>query len=150
MKESNGISSAMTRGQFLKKLGLSGGALMAVYCLGGLSGCSKNNVTPSGTKDFTLNLDDAAYTSLKTVGNFMVVQEVVIVCTGTSSYVAVTVICSHEGKKKVAYRKVQNDFYCSEHGASFSTAGKGTNSYGSGGLTVYKTMLTGSSLHIFS
>lgn len=123
---------------------------MAVYCLGTLSSCSKDSVTPSGPKDFTVNLDDASYASLKTVGNYLVVQEVVIACIAAGSYAAVTVICSHEGKKKVAYRKSSNDFYCSEHGATYSTAGKGTNSFGSGGLTVYNTSLTGTSLRIFS
>lgn len=140
----------MNRGQFLKKLGFSGGALMAVYCLGSLSSCKKNSVTPSGPKDFTLTLDEAAYASLKIAGNFLVVQEVVIVCTGAGAYAAVTVICSHEGEKKVAYRKAQNDFYCSAHGATYSIAGNGTNSNGSGGLTAYKTSLTGNALRIYS
>lgn len=143
-------SKALSRGQFLKQLGFSGGALLVVCCMGGLSSCSKTAVTPSGTKDLTINLDEAAYTSLKTPGNYLVVQEVVVVCSSPGVYHAVTVICSHEGKKKVAYRKNQNDFYCSEQGATFSLAGKGTNGTGSDGLTVYKTELTNSSLRIYS
>jgi cytochrome b6-f complex iron-sulfur subunit len=134
----------------LKKLGYTGGALLAVYCMGGLSSCSKTSVTPSGPKDFTIDLEDPTYSSLKTTGNYLVVQEVVIVCTGAGVYSAVTVICSHEGQKKVAYRKSQNDFYCSEHGATFSISGKGTNGNGSGGLTVYKTALSGTKLRIYS
>lgn len=140
----------ISRNQFLKKLGISGSALMAVYCGMSLSSCKKDPVTPSGPKDFTLDLDSSTYSSLKTPGNYLVVQEVVIVCTAVNSWVAVTVICSHEGKKKVAYRSNSNDFYCSEHGARYDLNGKGLNSAGSGGLTLYKTALTGSSLRIFS
>lgn len=144
------LKTPLSRGQFLKKLGYTGGALLAVYCMGGLSSCSKSSITPSGPKDFTIDLEDPTYSSLKTTGNYLVVQEVVVVCTGAGIYSAVTVICSHEGQKKVAYRKSLNDFYCSEHGATFSLAGKGTNGNGSGGLTVYKTTLTGTKLLICS
>lgn len=140
----------ISRNQFLKRLGIGGSALMAIYCGGALSSCKKDAVTPSGPKDFTLNLNDAAYTSLRTPGNFMVVQEVVVVCTAVNTWVAVTVICSHEGEKKVTYRSSNNDFYCSEHGARYDLNGKGLNSSGSGGLTVYQTALSGSNLRIFS
>jgi cytochrome b6-f complex iron-sulfur subunit len=140
----------ISRNQFLKKLGIGGSALMAVYCGGLLSSCKKDDVTPSGPKDFTLDLDSTSYSSLRTPGNFLVVQEVVIVCTAVNTWVAVTVICSHEGEKKVTYRSSNNDFYCPEHGARYDLNGKGLNSTGSGGLTLYKTSLTGSSLRIFS
>jgi len=139
----------MTRGQFLKNMGISGGALLAVYCAGGLSSCTNDSVTPSG-KDFTINLDEANYSPLKTVGNFVVVQEVVVACTAVGVYKAVTLICSHAGQKQVAYRKSENDFYCSAHGANFDINGKGKNSNGSKGLTVYSTTLSGSNLRIFS
>jgi len=139
----------MTRGQFLKNMGFSGAALLAVYCVGGLSSCSKESETPLG-KDFTINLDEAAYSSLKIVGNFLVIQEVVVVCTGAGIYRAVTLICSHAGQKQVAYRKAQNDFYCSAHGANFDIDGKGKNSNGSKGLKVYSNTLSGSNLRIFS
>jgi nitrite reductase/ring-hydroxylating ferredoxin subunit len=135
---------------FLKNLGITGAAFVATLCMGGLGSCSKSDVTPSGPKDFSLNLDDPAYSTLKTVGNFLVVQEVVVVCTAPNTFVAVTVICSHEGQKQVAYRKASNDFYCSAHGANFDINGKGKNGNGSGGLTVYKAVLTGSNLRVSS
>jgi cytochrome b6-f complex iron-sulfur subunit len=150
MENYTSIQGPISRAQFLKSMGITGAALVAALCMGGLASCSKSDVKPSGSKDFTINLDEAAYTSLKTVGNFLVVQEVVVVCTAANTYVAVTVICSHEGQKQVAYRKASNDFYCSAHGANFDINGKGKNSTGSGGLTVYKAVLTGNNLRISS
>lgn len=140
----------ISRNQFLRKLGISGAALMAVYCGAVLSSCKKDAVTPSSSKDFTLNLDESAYASLKTPGNFLVVQEVVIVCTAVNTWVAVTVVCSHEGEKKVTFRSANNDFYCPVHGARYDLTGKGLNSNGARGLTLYKTALSGSNLRIFS
>lgn len=148
MKTEKNRIEAMTRHQFLRKLGVGGAALLAVYGLGGLSSCSKENTT-AGPKDFTISLDDAAYSSLRTVGNFVVTNDVVIVCTATNTFVAVTLICSHEGEKQVTYRKSSNDFYCTAHGANFGIDGKGKNSNGSKGLKVYSTTLTGNSLRIF-
>lgn len=142
------LKDNISRNEFLKKLGITGGALLAVYGLGVLSSCSEKDTT-AGPKDFTISLDDATYSNLRTVGNFQVVNDVVIVYTATNAYVAVTRICSHEGEKKVTYRKSTNDFYCSEHGATFSIAGKGTNSNGSKGLKMYSTSLSGNALRIF-
>lgn len=141
--------SVITRHEFLKKLGLGGSALLAVYGLGLGHSCSKENKASAGPKDFTISLDDPTYTSLRTIGNFVVVNEVVIVCTAADTFVAVTLICSHEGSKKVTFRKSQNDFYCSEHGAEFDLQGKGKNSNGSKGLKVYSTTLSGNSLRIY-
>jgi cytochrome b6-f complex iron-sulfur subunit len=141
----------LTRLEFLKKLGLGGSALMAVYWGAQLSACSnKDNPSPSDKLDFTINLDESSYAKLKTPGNFIVKNDVVVAFTTDSKYVAVTVICSHEGEKKVAYRSSQNDFRCSEHGAEFNLEGKVKNGNGSGGLKVYNTSLVGSSLRIFS
>ena len=41
-------------------------------------------------------------------------------------------------------------FYCTQHGATFTTSGVGTNSNGSKGIQAYKTTLTGTSLRIYS
>jgi len=141
--------SPISRARFLKNMGITGGALLAALCMGGLSSCAKTGVTPSA-KNFSLDLSDPVYASLKITGNYLVTQDVVIVCKSASSYVAVTVICSHEGQKRVAFRKATNDFYCSAHGANFDINGNGLNNTGAGGLTVYKAVLTGSILKITS
>jgi hypothetical protein len=43
-----------------------------------------------------------------------------------------------------------NRYYCTAHGAQFDLTGKGVNSFGSGGLTVYKTATDGITLVVYS
>ncbi|WP_332367865.1 Rieske (2Fe-2S) protein [Spirosoma telluris] len=64
------------------------------------------------------------------------------------TYVAVTQTCSHEPKKAIIFNKTE--FYCTQHGARFDLTGKGKNSFGSGGLTVYKVATDGKTLVVYS
>jgi len=139
----------MTRFEFLRHLGFGGSALLAALCFG-QSSCKEDQNTSASSKDFTLDLNQAAYSKLKTQGNFVIEQDVVVACTGPGTYAAVTVICSHEGRKQVSYQSASNDFRCSAHGALFDAQGKGKNSLGSAGLRTYQTSLNGNSLRVFS
>lgn len=141
----------MNRKDFLKNLGLGGAALLAVYC----SGCSLNGnpsftQTPSVSVDFTLDLSTSSYSALNNNGGYVITNGIVVAKTTSGTYVAVTQICSHEGRPNVTYVKSSNSFYCSVHGATYDTSGKGLNSNGRNGLVTYKTSLTGSLLRIYS
>jgi nitrite reductase/ring-hydroxylating ferredoxin subunit len=134
----------MTRQEFLSTLGLGAAFVLTTNCL---SSCAKDNST---SVDFTIDLSDANYASLKTNGNYLVINGTVVAKTTTGEYVAATVTCSHEGQKQVKYDKSSNNYYCTAHGARFDLQGGGLNNNGSGGLTVYKTTLTGTSLRVYS
>jgi cytochrome b6-f complex iron-sulfur subunit len=134
----------MDRRQFLEKVGIGAAFALTTSCL---QSCSKTDIGPV---DFTLNLDDAANTALKTNGNYLISNDVVVVKGTDGNYYAATVICSHEEKKQVAYDKANNRYKCSAHDAQFDLQGKGLNGNGSKGLTVFKTTLTGSSLRVYS
>lgn len=141
-------SDALSRHQFLRQLGLQGAALVAVYCAGhSLTGCSSSEgVTPAPlSSSITVDLTSSANAALKSVGGYIVTSNVVVANT-TQGYVAVTVVCSHEGEKKV--RLQNNEFYCTEHGARYDLNGKGLNANGSRGLTVYKVTQSGNTLTI--
>jgi len=142
----------MERTEFLKKLGLGGAALVAVYCTGSLGSCKKKdkNIPQAENKDFTLDLNDSSYSSLKNNGSYVVVNTVVVAKTKNGNYVAVTQICSHQGNVNVVYDASGDNFYCNSHGARFNTGGGGINSEGSKGLKTYNTSLNGSILRIFS
>ncbi|WP_345249689.1 hypothetical protein [Nibrella saemangeumensis] len=43
------VETTMNRGDFLRSLGLSSAALMSLYCMGGLTACSSNEVPAGGT-----------------------------------------------------------------------------------------------------
>lgn len=139
----------MKRNDFLKNLGFKGVALLAVYCAGStLASCTSDGqtVTPQVQGDLTLDLSAASNNALNTVGGFVIVSQTVIARTGATTFAAVTQVCSHEGRVQVTY--TNGEFYCSAHGARFSTSGKGLNSDGSRGLTSYQTQLNGTILTV--
>lgn len=139
----------INRNEFLKNLGLKGAALMAVYCgASGLSSCkNEDGVTPSvvaGTQ--LLSLDLSTTTALKNVGGYIQSNNVVVAQVSAGKYIAVTQVCSHEGKKEVVFQS--GEFYCTAHGARFDTAGKGLNGNGSGGLKIYTVTVSGTTLKV--
>jgi nitrite reductase/ring-hydroxylating ferredoxin subunit len=94
----------------------------------------------------TINL--ATTTALKTVGGYIAQSGIVVAQVSMGVYVAVTQTCSHEPKKAIIFNKTE--FYCTQHGARFDLTGKGKNSFGSKGLTVYKTATDGTTLVVYS
>lgn len=136
----------MNRKEFLNKIGFGAAFALTATCL---HSCEKENTTPSGPVDFTINLNDAANAALANTGGY-VIQNAVVIAKTASGYAAATVICSHEGQQQITYKGNQNQWYCTAHGATFDINGAGQNSNGSKGLTIYKTQLTASSLRIYS
>jgi cytochrome b6-f complex iron-sulfur subunit len=143
------MENNIKRHEFLKSLGLKGASLLAVYCgASSLSSCKNESVNPASGVDFTLDLNNATYTKLNTTGNYVIANGIVIARVSSTSFAAVTQVCSHENKANVIYSG--GGFYCTQHGATFTIAGVGTNANGSKGIQAYKTTLTGTSLRIYS
>lgn len=144
------MENKIKRNEFLKSLGLKGASLMAIYCgASALSSCqNESDVGPSGNVDFTLDLTNASYSALNTVGKYIVLNQVVIARVSATSFAAVTQICSHQGQAQVMYNG--SGFSCPVHGASFSITGTRTNNVSSRDIAVYKTSLTNTSLRVFS
>jgi nitrite reductase/ring-hydroxylating ferredoxin subunit len=170
----------MTRYHFLKSLGFTGAALMAAMtsCIreedtvidealtlpgtqattpttsgSGTSTTPGTGTTTTPTVDLskitnrllTITLSTSA---LKTVGGYVTQSGIVVAQVSAGVYVAVTQTCSHEPRKNVVFNKTE--FYCTVHGARFDLTGKGKNSLGSRGLTVYKTATDGTTLVVYS
>lgn len=96
----------------------------------------------------TIDLKSTTYAKLNTLGGYLVVSNTYVVALSkTGKYIAATVTCSHEPKKRIVYSN--EEWYCTDHGARFSLAGKGLNSNGSKGLTIYKTATDGNTLVIY-
>lgn len=120
------------------------------------TGTTTGTTTGNGTDLSTitnplLKITLATYAStLGKVGGYIQLSGIVVAQPTAGVYVAATQTCSHEPKKKVIYYPALNAYYCTEHGAQFSLAGKGLNSFGSGGLTVYKTATDGITLVVYS
>jgi cytochrome b6-f complex iron-sulfur subunit len=151
MLEQN-ATAGLSRGQFLKKMGLNGASLMAFYCIGTtMSSCTKkdeptpNNPNTGGngngnTKiDFTLDLNSNDFKALKTDGEF-VIKDSIIIVNSADKFVALAKACTHEGTT-VNFRKATADFRCPNHGAEFNLDGTVKKSPAPSALKVYKTEL---------
>jgi cytochrome b6-f complex iron-sulfur subunit len=149
----------INRGAFLKDLGLSSGALMAFYCLGGVSACKSETepaptspagtTTPVNTKiDFTLDLSSNDFKKLKTEGEFVYKDSIIIANVKGGKYVALSKACTHQNTS-VQYRLNSDDFWCPTHGSEFASSGKVNKSPAASPLTVYSTELKADILRIF-
>ncbi|MEA5139232.1 QcrA and Rieske domain-containing protein [Arcicella rigui] len=129
---------SISRKDFLKSLGLGGAALMAV-----LTSCSSSSeaVTPSSVSiDLTSNITS--------VGNYTYSGGIIVarIASGNtaSSFVALSKACTHEGTT-VIYQG-NGVFYCSNHGATFSTTGAVTKGPATKSLTQYTVTVSGTTL----
>jgi cytochrome b6-f complex iron-sulfur subunit len=140
----------MNRKDFLQKLGLSSAAIMATYCLGGLTACSGNEPTPNGeTVDFSIDLADPSNAPLLTNGGFIYQSNVIIARTNQGDFVALSRICTHEGYT-IEFQSNDNTFLCPLHGSRFGANGQLVNGPALTALQQYNTELNGNILRIYS
>jgi cytochrome b6-f complex iron-sulfur subunit len=154
---------------------MSSAALMAFYCMGTLSACSSkkddpapvvitpasggtgtgtatntgvtgNASTAGGAINFTIDLANATFASLKTAGNFVNVGEV-IVFNAAGTYKALGRICTHAGGN-LSFRSASNDLICDVHGGLFNTDGSVKQSPPTVAVKSYPTTLTADKLQV--
>jgi len=143
----------MKRKEFLKTLGAGAAFAITYACLGG---CSSENTMldeeflsdPETGLLFKINLNDDSSKTLKNNGGYLIKNNVVVAKDLSGNFVAATVVCSHEQKKKVIFRN--GEYYCTSHGARFDLEGKGLNSKGGRGIKTYKTSVTDNILSIIA
>ena len=99
----------VSRGEFLRSLGVSSSALMAFYCMGTLTACSSkdDDPTPGGNTggnntnavtgtttgsniDFTIDLTAYKEKNLKTEGEFAVIGDAIVIALSNQKYVALS------------------------------------------------------------
>lgn len=149
LKHHMGFSSnSISRHAFLKKIGLGGSSLLAVYCLGWTSNACSSEKVIGSADDFTLDISKGKFKELQQPGGWVKVNNVVIACTSLGQFVAVSSICSHEGENRVEYRPGEKDFRCTAHGAEFNLNGTGKNKKARKGIPVYETSLSEQLLRI--
>lgn len=147
--------STLSRGKFLKQLGLSTQALAAFYCLGTLSACTTEDeeVTPKPTDpvadtgltgvtsgdaiNFTLNLKNATYAKLLTAGSFVIVGDA-LVANANGTYVGLSKKCTNMGTQ-LAFRPAEGDLWCDNHGSEFNLNGTVKKSPAAASLKVFTT-----------
>ncbi|MGQ9819031.1 MAG: QcrA and Rieske domain-containing protein [Candidatus Kapaibacteriales bacterium] len=111
----------MNRKDFLKLMGLSATSFVSLNLL---SSCnSDDSPTAPVNIDFTIDLDDPNYSYLKTIGEFLFKDNVIIAHTIEDTYVALSAICTHEAKR-ITYNDANNNFVCTRHQSIFTLNGK--------------------------
>lgn len=136
----------MNREEFLRQLGVAA----MLTCAGStMVGCNTQNDPAPASADFTIDLASSQYAALNSVGGSVSVNGIIIARLSSTEFVALSRACTHEGTA-VNYRSNQKDFYCSNHGARFSTSGAVLQGPAKASLRKYNTELTGTSLRVFS
>ncbi len=169
----------MKRHEFLKSIGFRGAALMAVLSActkaedsvlpaltispassstgsGTGSGSGTGTTTPTTGTDLstitnrllTIDLSASSSANLNKVGGYITQSGIVVAQSSSGVFVAATQTCTHEPKRQVIFNV--NEYYCTAHGARFSLTGSGKNSFGSRGLTIYKTATDGKTVVVYS
>lgn len=170
----------MKRHEFLKSIGFRGAALMAVLTActkpedsvlpaltltptSSSAGTDTGTGTGTGTSTtpttgtdlstitnrlLTIDLTSSLAANLTRVGGYITQSGIVIAQSSSGVFVAATQTCTHEPKKQIIFNV--NEYYCTAHGARFSLTGSGKNSFGSRGITVYKTATDGKTVVVYS
>lgn len=144
----------MNRREVIQKFLLGGTVLVLVPSV--IESCSKDNSMDPGTTtgstpppagtSINVDLSLAENSALNTTGSSKIVQNVLLINTGTQ-IVALSAICTHEGCT-VAYHPTANDIECPCHGSVFSTTGSVINGPALSALKSYSVTKTGNVLTI--
>lgn len=138
----------MDRKDFLITVGKGAALAGLVYCIG----CNPNTDNPISAPsnvDMTLDLTLHANQPLNSVGGSVVNGGIIIARLSQNSFTAVSAGCTHQGTT-IVYQPQQNQFFCPNHGSTFTTDGAVTQGPASKSLTKYNTSLTGTNLRIYS
>ncbi|HTH56501.1 MAG TPA: ubiquinol-cytochrome c reductase iron-sulfur subunit [Cyclobacteriaceae bacterium] len=112
-----------------------------------LSECAKDAVTAKPPANFTIDISDPRYSDLQTVGAVLLVNDVYIVCTAQSSYIALSRVCTHQGCT-VSYNSTGKNFVCPCHGGVYDLKGKVVSGPPPSALAQYQVTLSGTTLTI--
>jgi|ERR1700757_102672 len=135
----------ITRKEFIEQVGVGAAVLFVAACAGS---CTKTSSSPSGPTSVNFTVD-VSTGNLATNGGYIIQSGVIVARTSTGSFVAVSATCTHQGGT-LSFSSSGNIFQCPLHGATFNTGGVVTGGPASTNLQVYKTTLSGNSLHVFS
>ena len=140
----------MNRKEFFDLLGV---AIPMTLVTCNIEACKHDPVIQptSNVIDFTIDLNDTQYNKLKNQGGFVFIPDkvdIIVAHTIKDEYVAVSARCTHQGSLVAYYPS--DIFFCSRHGAKFSTSGTVTQGPAITPLTQFKTQLRGTLLRVFS
>jgi len=139
----------MERRKFFRNFAIGGSLLLTAPVL--FNSCSDdpadngNTDVPAG--GITVDLTDPAYANLKTVGGFAYKDNIIIIRSTDTVYLALSKVCTHDACA-VTYNSSSRDLPCPCHGSKFTTAGAVINGPAARPLKKYNVTQEGNILRI--
>jgi len=139
----------MERRKFFRNFAVGGSLLLTAPML--FNSCSDDSTgdgnvnIPAG--GITIDLTDAAYASLKTVGGFAYSGNMIIIRSTDTVYLALSKVCTHQGCD-VTYNSSNKDIPCPCHQSKFTTSGTVINGPATSPLKKYDVKQAGNILTI--
>jgi cytochrome b6-f complex iron-sulfur subunit len=138
----------MERKDFIKQaMALAGLAFVPAAVV---ESCTKQNNSGPTNVNFTLDLSAADNAALAVVGGYKVTNSVMVIRTGTSTFEALSAVCTHAGCT-LGFDSSSNKIVCPCHGGTFNPAtGAVLGGPPKSSLSMYKTSLSGTVLTVTS
>jgi cytochrome b6-f complex iron-sulfur subunit len=143
----------MKRLNFIKQFALGGSILLTAPVV--FSSCSSNDDDMKAPEDddmdnsgdITIDLSSNAFSALGTVGGFAYKNNIIVIRSAESSYIALSKLCTHS-QCTVTYSHANGNLPCPCHGSIFSTSGNVLNGPASTNLKQYNVKKEGNTLTI--
>ncbi len=141
----------MKRKQFIRNIALGGSVLITAPMV--FNSCSKSDDVPEDntgndtTEGVTVDLTNADYSDLETVGGFAYKGNIIIIRSTDTVYLAFSKVCTHQSCT-VTYDAASNQMPCPCHGSVFSIDGGVVNGPAPSALTKYTVTKEGNTLTI--
>ena len=143
----------MERKVFLKNLATGGSILLVSPAL--FNACSKGSDTTmtnpnnnnNNSSEVVVDLTSSAYADLGTVGGYAYKDNIIVIRTSDTQYVALSKICTHQGCT-VLYNSATNQLPCPCHGSLYNISGNVLNGPATSSLKKYSTKIDGNNLII--
>ena len=139
----------MERRKFFRNFAVGGSLLLTAPVL--FNSCSDDSTEDdnnnNNTGGITVDLNDAAYAALKTVGGFAYKGDIIIIRSTDTVYIALSKVCTHS-QCTVTYNSSSKDIPCPCHGSKFNTEGAVLNGPAASPLKKYDVKLNGNILTI--
>jgi nitrite reductase/ring-hydroxylating ferredoxin subunit len=94
-----------------------------------------------------IDISTTSTSKLKTVGGYVVQNNIVVAQVSAGAFVAVTNLCTHEPKRQIIYSG--GEFYCTAHGATFNLKGTPVNQVSRSSISVYQVATDGKTVVVY-
>ena len=140
----------MERKEFLQKFAVGGSLLLTAPVL--FNSCSDGNddviEDEENSDEITIDLNHSDYSALGSVGGFAYKDDIIVIRSGETSYIALSKVCTHQGCD-VSYNHDDGELPCPCHGSRFSTSGAVLQGPATTSLKTYSVKKEGNTLVIY-